>query len=152
MTNAYSAGHGHWRLWAGRKRPSPSTLWPSPPTAEVMEFGIDTKNMFGFWDWVGGRYSMDSAIGFSTMLAIGPDNFRALLEGFHPMDEHFRTAPFERNLPVFMGLLVVWYNNFFGAQRSAVLPYDQYLKRFPAYLQQMTMESNGKRATLDGTV
>ena len=116
----------------------------------VAKFGIDTANMFGFWDWVGGRYSMDSAIGLSTMLAIGPDHFRALLDGFHQMDEHFRTAPFDRNLPVLMGLLAVWYNNFFGAETVAVLPYDQYLKRFPAYLQQLTMESNGKRVTLDG--
>jgi glucose-6-phosphate isomerase len=107
--------------------------------------------MFEFWDWVGGRYSMDSAIGLSTMLAVGPDHFRALLDGFHQMDEHFRTAPFERNLPVLMALLAVWYNNFFGAQSVAVLPYEQYLKRFPAYLQQLTMESNGKRVTLDGT-
>ena len=106
--------------------------------------------MFGFWDWVGGRYSMDSAIGLSTMMAIGPDNFRAMLDGFHEMDEHFRTAPFEHNLPVLMGLLAVWYNNFFGAQTVAVLPYEQYLKRFPAYLQQLTMESNGKHVTLDG--
>ena len=117
---------------------------------EVAKFGIDTANMFGFWDWVGGRYSMDSAIGLSTMLAIGPDNFRAMLDGFHQMDEHFRTAPFERNLPVLMGLLAVWYNDFFGAQTVAVLPYEQYLKRFPAYLQQLTMESNGKHVTLDG--
>jgi glucose-6-phosphate isomerase len=117
---------------------------------EVGKFGIDTANMFGFWDWVGGRYSMDSAIGLSTMLAIGPENFRALLDGFREMDEHFRTAPFERNLPVLMGLLAVWYNNFFGAQTVAVLPYEQYLKRFPAYLQQLTMESNGKRVTVDG--
>jgi glucose-6-phosphate isomerase len=117
---------------------------------EVAEFGIDTANMFGFWDWVGGRYSMDSAIGLSTMIAIGPDNFRAMLDGFHEIDEHFRTAPFERNLPVLMGLLAVWYNNFFGAQTVAVLPYEQYLKRFPAYLQQLTMESNGKHVTLDG--
>ena len=107
--------------------------------------------MFEFWDWVGGRYSMDSAIGLSTMLAIGPDHFQAMLEGFHAIDEHFRTAPFERNLPVLMGLLGVWYNDFFGAQTIAVLPYDQYLKRFPAYLQQLTMESNGKHVTLDGT-
>ena len=106
--------------------------------------------MFGFWDWVGGRYSMDSAIGLSTMLAVGPDNFRALLAGFHEMDEHFRTAPFEKNLPVLMGLLSVWNNDFFGAQTVAVLPYEQYLKRFPAYLQQLTMESNGKHVTLDG--
>jgi glucose-6-phosphate isomerase len=118
---------------------------------DVTKFGIDTANMFGFWDWVGGRYSMDSAIGLSTMLAIGPDNFRAMLGGFHEMDEHFRTAPYARNLPVLMGLLAVWYNNFFGAQTAAVLPYEQYLKRFPAYLQQLTMESNGKRVTLEGT-
>jgi glucose-6-phosphate isomerase len=117
---------------------------------EVAKFGIDTANMFGFWDWVGGRYSMDSAIGLSTMLAIGPDNFRAMLGGFHAMDEHFRSTPFERNLPVLMGLLAVWYNDFFGAQTVAVLPYEQYLKRFPAYLQQLTMESNGKHVTLDG--
>ncbi|OPY70825.1 MAG: Glucose-6-phosphate isomerase [Syntrophorhabdus sp. PtaU1.Bin050] len=116
----------------------------------VAEFGIDTANMFEFWDWVGGRYSMDSAIGLSTMLAIGPDNFRALLKGFHQMDEHFRTAPFERNLPVLLGLLGIWYNNFFDTQTTAVLPYDQYLKRFPAYLQQLTMESNGKSVTVDG--
>ena len=123
----------------------------STNTAKVSEFGIDTANMFEFWDWVGGRYSMDSAIGLSTMLAVGPDHFRGLLDGFHQMDEHFRTAPFERNLPVLMALLAVWYNNFFGAQSVAVLPYEQYLKRFPAYLQQLTMESNGKRVTLDGT-
>jgi glucose-6-phosphate isomerase len=121
----------------------------STNAAEVSKFGIDVANMFEFWDWVGGRYSMDSAIGLSTMLAIGPDNFRALLGGFHEMDEHFRTAPFARNLPVVMGLLGVWYNNFLGAQTVAVLPYEQYLKRFPAYLQQLTMESNGKRVTLD---
>jgi glucose-6-phosphate isomerase len=123
----------------------------STNAAKVSEFGIDTANMFGFWDWVGGRYSMDSAIGLSTMLAIGPENFRAMLDGFHQMDEHFRTVPFERNLPVLLGLLAVWYNNFFGAQTVAVLPYEQYLKRFPAYLQQLTMESNGKHVTLDGT-
>ena len=117
---------------------------------KVAEFGIDTANMFEFWDWVGGRYSMDSAIGLSTMLAIGPDHFQSMLEGFHAIDEHFRTAPFGRNLPVLMGLLGVWYNDFFGAQTVAVLPYDQYLKRFPAYLQQLTMESNGKHVTLDG--
>jgi glucose-6-phosphate isomerase len=117
---------------------------------EVAKFGIDTANMFGFWDWVGGRYSMDSAIGLSTMLAIGPDNFRAMLDGFHQIDEHFRTAPLERNLPALMGLLAVWYTNFFGAQTAAVLPYEQYLKRFPAYLQQLTMESNGKHVTWDG--
>jgi glucose-6-phosphate isomerase len=117
---------------------------------EVGRFGIDTANMFGFWDWVGGRYSMDSAIGLSTMLAVGPDHFRAMLAGFHAMDEHFRTAPFARNLPVLMGLLSVWYNDFFGAQTVAVLPYEQYLERFPAYLQQLTMESNGKGVTLEG--
>jgi len=117
---------------------------------EVAKFGIDTANMFGFWDWVGGRYSMDSAIGLSTMIAIGPENFRAMLSGFRAMDEHFRTAPFEKNLPVLMALLSVWYNNFFGAETVAVLPYDQYLKRFPAYLQQLIMESNGKRVTLNG--
>ena len=123
----------------------------STNATDVAKFGIDTANMFGFWDWVGGRYSMDSAIGLSTMLAIGPDNFRAMLNGFHQMDEHFRTAPFERNLPVLMGLLAIWYNDFFGAETVAVLPYEQYLKRFPAYLQQLTMESNGKHVTLDGT-
>ena len=117
---------------------------------KVREFGIDTANMFGFWDWVGGRYSMDSAIGLSTMVAVGPENFRAMLSGFHEMDEHFRTAPFEKNLPVIMGLLAVWYGDFFDAQTVAVLPYEQYLKRFPAYLQQLTMESNGKSITLDG--
>jgi glucose-6-phosphate isomerase len=122
----------------------------STNAAEVATFGIDPQNMFGFWEWVGGRYSMDSAIGLSTMIAIGPENFRAMLAGFHAMDEHFRTAPFERNLPVLMGLLTVWYNNFFGAQTVGVMPYDQYLKRFPAYLQQLTMESNGKHVTLDG--
>src|SRR6516162_152532 len=123
----------------------------STNSAAVGLFGIDTANMFGFWDWVGGRYSMDSAIGLSTMLAIGPDNFRALLDGFHQMDEHFRTAPFERNLPVLLGLLSLWYNDFFGAATVAVLPYEQYLKRFPAYLQQLTMESNAKHVTLEGT-
>ncbi|MFL6429050.1 MAG: glucose-6-phosphate isomerase [Acidobacteriaceae bacterium] len=117
---------------------------------EVAKFGIDTENMFGFWDWVGGRYSMDSAIGLSTMLAIGPDNFRALLSGFHQMDEHFRTTPFEKNLPVLLGLFTLWYTDFFDAQTQAVLPYEQYLKRFPAYLQQLTMESNGKHVTLAG--
>src|SRR6202041_395640 len=122
----------------------------STNAAEVTKFGIDTANMFGFWDWVGGRYSMDSAIGLSTMLAIGPDSFRAMLSGFHQMDEHFRTAPFKQNLPVLMGLLSIWYGDFFGAQTSGVFPYEQYLKRFPAYLQQLTMESNGKHVTLDG--
>ena len=122
----------------------------STNAAEVSKFGIDTANMFGFWDWVGGRYSMDSAIGLSTMIAIGPENFRAMLDGFHQMDEHFRTAPFEANLPALMGLLSLWYNDFFDAQTVAVLPYEQYLKRFPAYLQQLTMESNGKHVTLNG--
>ena len=116
----------------------------------VAEFGIDTANMFGFWDWVGGRYSMDSAIGLSTMIAIGPEHFGEMLAGFHAMDEHFRTAPFAQNLPVLMGLLAVWYGDFFGAQTFGVMPYEQYLKRFPAYLQQLTMESNGKHVTLDG--
>jgi glucose-6-phosphate isomerase len=117
---------------------------------KVTEFGIDTANMFGFWDWVGGRYSLDSAIGLSTMLAVGPENFRALLSGFHQMDEHFRTAPFERNLPVLLGLLTIWYTDFFGSETVAILPYEQYLKRFPAYLQQLTMESNGKHVTREG--
>jgi glucose-6-phosphate isomerase len=151
MTNAHSARD--WLL-AGLKGDSSATakhfVAVSTNAQEVAKFGIDTANMFGFWDWVGGRYSMDSAIGLSTMLAIGPDNFRAMLEGFQEMDEHFRTAPFERNVPVLMGLLAVWYNNFFGAQTVAVLPYQQYLKRFPAYLQQLTMESNGKHVTWDG--
>ena len=123
----------------------------STNAAEVAKFGIDTANMFEFWDWVGGRYSLGSAIGLSTMLAIGPENFRAMLDGFHQMDMHFLATPFEQNLPVLMGLLAVWYNNLFGAQTIAVLPYEQYLKRFPAYLQQLTMESNGKRVTLIGT-
>ncbi len=122
----------------------------STNASEVKKFGIDTANMFGFWDWVGGRYSMDSAIGLATMIAIGPDNFRDMLRGFHEMDEHFRTAPFEVNLPVLLALIAIWYNNFFGAETVAVLPYEQYLKRFPAYLQQLTMESNGKGVTLDG--
>jgi glucose-6-phosphate isomerase len=122
----------------------------STNAAKVSAFGINTENMFEFWDWVGGRYSMTSAIGLSTMLAIGPENFRALLDGFHQMDEHFRTAPFESNLPVLLGLLGIWYSDFFGVQTIAVLPYEQYLKRFPAYLQQLTMESNGKQTTLEG--
>ena len=151
MTNAHTARD--WLL-AGLKGEAAATakhfVAVSTNAEEVAKFGIDTANMFGFWDWVGGRYSMDSAIGLSTMLAIGPDNFRAMLEGFHEMDEHFRTAPFERNLPVLMGLLSLWYNDFFGAQTVAVLPYEQYLKRFPAYLQQLTMESNGKHVTWDG--
>jgi glucose-6-phosphate isomerase len=151
MTNARSARE--WLL-AGMKGETGAIakhfVAVSTNGTEVAKFGIDTANMFGFWDWVGGRYSMDSAIGLSTMLAIGPDNFRAMLGGFHEMDEHFRTAPFARNLPVLMGLIGVWYNDFFGAQTVAVLPYEQYLKRFPAYLQQLTMESNGKHVTLEG--
>jgi glucose-6-phosphate isomerase len=151
MTNAHTA-----RKWSlaglggDEKSVARHFVAVSTNAAEVAKFGIDTANMFEFWDWVGGRYSMDSAIGLSTMLAIGPDNFRAMLDGFHQIDEHFRTAPFERNLPVLMGLLAVWYNDFFGAQTVAVLPYEQYLKRFPAYLQQLTMESNGKHVALDG--
>ena len=152
MTNAYTA-----RAWMlqGLKGDEKSIarhfVAVSTNGAEVAKFGMDTANMFGFWDWVGGRYSMDSAIGLSTMIAVGPDNFRAMLHGFHQMDEHFRKTPFEHNLPVLMGLLAIWYNNFFGAQTIAVLPYDQYMKRFPAYLQQLAMESNGKQVTLDGT-
>ena len=151
MTNAHTA-----REWALQTLKDPAAVARhfvavSTNAGEVAKFGIDTANMFEFWDWVGGRYSMDAAIGLSTMIAIGPENFRRMLDGFHQMDGHFRTAPFERNLPVLMGLLTLWYNNFFGAQTMAVLPYEQYLKRFPAYLQQLTMESNGKRVTLDGT-
>src|SRR6266536_1220657 len=152
MTNAHTARD--WLLAAlggDEKAVAKHFVAVSTNAAEVAKFGIDTANMFGFWDWVGGRYSMDSAIGLSTMLAIGPDNFRGMLDGFHQMDEHFRTTPFERNLPVLMGLLAFWYNDFFGAQTVAVLPYEQYLKRFPAYLQQLTMESNGKHVTLDGS-
>ncbi len=152
MTNAHTARD--WLL-AGLKGDEKAIakhcVAVSTNAKEVAKFGIDTDDMFGFWDWVGGRYSMDSAIGLSTMIAIGPDNFRAMLDGFHQMDEHFRTTPFERNLPVLMGLLSVWYNDFFGAQTVAVLPYEQYLKRFPAYLQQLTMESNGKHVTLEGS-
>jgi glucose-6-phosphate isomerase len=157
MTNAHTArawlleGVGGEALGGDEKAVARHFVAVSTNAAEVAKFGIDTANMFGFWDWVGGRYSMDSAIGLSTMLAIGPDNFRAMLDGFHEMDEHFRATPFERNLPVLMGLLNVWYNDFFGAQTVAVLPYEQYLKRFPAYLQQLTMESNGKSVTLDGS-
>jgi len=151
MTNAHTARE--WLL-AGLKGEDSAIakhfVAVSTNAKEVTQFGIDTANMFGFWDWVGGRYSMDSAIGLSTMLAIGPDNFGDMLGGFHEMDEHFRSTPFERNLPVLMGLLGVWYNNFFGAQTVAVLPYEQYLKRFPAYLQQLTMESNGKHVTIGG--
>ncbi len=152
MTNAHTA-----RAWSvkgfGGDEISVAKHFVAVSTnaAEVAKFGIDTANMFEFWDWVGGRYSMDSAIGLSTMLAIGPENFRAMLNGFHQMDEHFRTAPLDRNLPVLMGLLSIWYNDFFGAETVAVLPYEQYLKRFPAYLQQLTMESNGKHVTLDGS-
>jgi len=150
MTNARTAREWALRALGDEKAIARHFVAVSTNAAEVAAFGIDTANMFGFWDWVGGRYSMDSAIGLSTMIAIGPENFRALLGGFHAMDEHFRTAPFERNLPVLMGLLGIWYNDFFGAQTVAVLPYDQYLKRFPAYLQQLTMESNGKHVTVDG--
>jgi glucose-6-phosphate isomerase len=152
MTNAQTA-----RAWSlaglggDEKSVAKHFVAVSTNSKEVSKFGIDTANMFGFWDWVGGRYSMDSAIGLSTMVAIGPQNFRAMLDGFHQMDQHFHTAPFEHNLPVLMGLLAVWYNNFFGAQTAAVLPYEQYLKRFPAYLQQLTMESNGKHVMLDGS-
>ncbi len=152
MTNAHSARD--WLLAGLGDEPSAVArhfVAVSTNAAKVAEFGIDTNNMFEFWDWVGGRYSMDSAIGLSTMLAIGPENFRAMLDGFHQMDEHFRTAPLDRNLPVLLGLLTVWYTDFFGAQTIAVLPYEQYLKRFPAYLQQLTMESNGKHVTLNGT-
>jgi glucose-6-phosphate isomerase len=151
MTNAHSARDWSLRGLGDAKAVAKHFVAVSTNAEKVAEFGIDTANMFEFWDWVGGRYSMDSAIGLSTMLAIGPDHFRAMLEGFHAIDEHFRTAPFDRNLPVLMGLLSVWHNNFFGAQTVAVLPYDQYLKRFPAYLQQLTMESNGKHVTLGGT-
>ncbi|MFZ5448272.1 MAG: glucose-6-phosphate isomerase [Thermodesulfobacteriota bacterium] len=152
MTNAHTA-----RAWAlaglgsDEKSVARHFVAVSTNAGEVAKFGIDTANMFEFWDWVGGRYSMDSAIGLSTMLAIGPDHFRDMLDGFHQMDEHFRTAPFKANLPVILGLIAIWYNNFFGTQTVAVLPYEQYLKRFPAYLQQLTMESNGKHVTLDGT-
>ncbi len=152
MTNAHTA-----RLWSiaglGNDERSVARHFVAVSTnaVEVAKFGIDTANMFGFWDWVGGRYSMDSAIGLSTMLAIGPENFRAMLDGFHQMDEHFRTAPLDRNLPILMGLLSVWYNDFFSAHTVGVFPYEQYLKRFPAYLQQLAMESNGKHVTLAGT-
>jgi glucose-6-phosphate isomerase len=150
MTNAHTA-----KKWILNTLKNPSSIARhfvavSTNLSEVGKFGIDPKNMFEFWDWVGGRYSMESAIGLSTMIAIGPEHFQAMLDGFHQMDEHFRMAPFEENLPVLMGLLGIWYNNFFGAQTMAVLPYEQYLKRFPAYLQQLTMESNGKQTTIDG--
>ena len=151
MTNAHTA-----RDWALAALKDPAAVARhfvavSTNAEQVAKFGIDTANMFGFWDWVGGRYSMDSAIGLSTMLAVGPESFRAMLDGFHEMDEHFRTAPFARNIPILMALLGLWYNNFFDAQTVAVLPYEQYLKRFPAYLQQLTMESNGKHVTREGT-
>ncbi len=151
MTNAFTA-----RTWALKTLKDPGSVARhfaavSTNAAGVAEFGIDTANMFEFWDWVGGRYSMDSAIGLSTMIAIGPEHFNDMLTGFHEMDEHFCTAPFTRNLPVLMGLLAIWYNNFFGSQTHAVLPYEQYLKRFPAYLQQLAMESNGKSITVEGT-
>jgi glucose-6-phosphate isomerase len=150
LTNAHTA-----RDWALSSLKDPAAVAKhfvavSTNAEQVAKFGIDTANMFEFWDWVGGRYSMDSAIGLSTMIAIGPNHFRDMLDGFHQMDEHFRSSPFERNLPVLMGLLAIWYNNFFAAQTVAVLPYEQYLLRFPAYLQQLTMESNGKHVTLDG--
>jgi len=150
MTNAHTA-----RKWILNTLKNPSSIARhfvavSTNLSEVEKFGISPENMFEFWDWVGGRYSMESAIGLSTMIAIGPEHFQAMLNGFHQMDEHFRMAPFEENLPVLMGLLGIWYNNFFGAQTIAVLPYEQYLKRFPAYLQQLTMESNGKQTTIDG--
>jgi glucose-6-phosphate isomerase len=151
MTNAHTARDWSLKgLGGDEKAVAKHFVAVSTNAAEVSKFGIDTANMFGFWDWVGGRYSMDSAIGLSTMVAVGPENFRAMLSGFHEMDEHFRTTPFERNIPVLLGLLGVWYTEFFDAQTVAVLPYEQYLKRFPAYLQQLTMESNGKHVTLEG--
>ncbi len=151
MTNAHTARDWALKSLGDEKAIAKHFVAVSTNAEGVSKFGIDTANMFGFWDWVGGRYSMDSAIGLSTMMAIGPDGFREMLNGFHQIDEHFRTAPFAQNLPVLMGLLSVWYNDFFGAQTVAVLPYEQYLKRFPAYLQQLTMESNGKHVRLDGT-
>jgi glucose-6-phosphate isomerase len=150
MTNAATARAWTLAALADKSAIAKHFVAVSTNAEAVSEFGIDVMNMFGFWDWVGGRYSLDSAIGLSTMIAIGPDNFRAMLAGFHEMDDHFRTAPFESNLPVLLGLLTVWYADFFAAQTQAVLPYDQYLKRFPAYLQQLTMESNGKHVTLTG--
>jgi glucose-6-phosphate isomerase len=150
MTNARSAREWSLAALGDEAAVAKHFVAVSTNAQAVAEFGIDTENMFGFWDWVGGRYSMDSAIGLSTMLAVGPQGFRELLEGFHAMDEHFRTEPLQRNLPALMGLLAVWYGNFFGAQTAGVMPYSQYLKRFPAYLQQLTMESNGKHVTLDG--
>ena len=150
MTNAHTARAWSLQALGSEKAIARHFVAVSTNAKEVEQFGIDAANMFGFWDWVGGRYSLGSAIGLSTMLAIGPEYFRAMLAGFRAMDEHFRTAPFERNLPVLMGLLAIWYTNFFGAQTVGIFPYDQYLKRFPAYLQQLTMESNGKQVTLDG--
>lgn len=150
MTNAQTARQWSLAKLGDQKAVAKHFVAVSTNADEVKKFGIDTANMFGFWDWVGGRYSMDSAIGLSTMLAVGPENFHKMLAGFHAIDEHFRTAPFEKNLPVLMGLLTLWYTDFFNAQTVAVLPYDQYLKRFPAYLQQLTMESNGKHVTLSG--
>jgi len=151
MTNAHSARDWSLAALGDESAVAKHFVAISTNAKEVAKFGIDTENMFGFWDWVGGRYSMDSAIGLSTMIAIGPENFRAMLAGFHEMDVHFRTVPFEKNLPALLGLLTVWYTDFFDAQTIAILPYEQYLKRFPAYLQQLTMESNGKHVTLDGT-
>jgi glucose-6-phosphate isomerase len=150
MTNAHSAREWLLASLGDEQAVASHFVAVSTNAAEVARFGIDTENMFGFWDWVGGRYSMDSAVGLSTMIAIGPEGFAELLAGFHEVDEHFRSAPFAENLPVLMGLLAVWNTNFLGAETVAVLPYDQYLKRFPAYLQQLTMESNGKHVTLDG--
>ena len=152
MTNAHTARQWVLQSLGDEKSVAKHFVAVSTNKTKVEAFGIDSANMFGFWDWVGGRYSMESAIGLSTMIAIGPGQFREMLAGFHAMDEHFRTAPFERNLPVLMGLLGVWYNDFFDAQTVAVLPYEQYLKRFPAYLQQLTMESNGKHVTLEGKI
>ena len=150
LTNAHAARDWTVRALGDERAVAKHFVAVSTSAAEVAKFGIDVENMFGFWDWVGGRYSLPSAIGLSTMIALGPERFRELLAGFHAMDEHFRTAPFERNLPVLMGLLAIWYTNFFGAETVAVFPYDQYLERFPAYLQQLTMESNGKSVTLEG--
>jgi len=151
MTNAHTAREWTLKKLGDEKAVAKHFVAISTNAKEVAKFGIDTANMFGFWDWVGGRYSMDSAIGLSTMLAIGPENFREMLAGFHEIDVHFRTTPFENNLPALLGLLTIWYTDFFDAQTQAVLPYEQYLKRFPAYLQQLTMESNGKHVTLEGT-
>jgi len=150
LTNAHAARAWTLRALGDERAVRRHFVAVSTNAEGVMQFGIDTANMFGFWDWVGGRYSMDSAIGLSTMLAVGPEHFGAMLAGFHAMDRHFRDAPFERNLPVLMGLLAVWNSNFLGTETVAVLPYEQYLKRFPAYLQQLTMESNGKHVSLDG--